>query len=124
MGNVRIEFDIDKAVARRAPLFAQAQAALDTQVLNDSNLFAPKAEGDLRKAGHVESPGNVVWDGPYARWQYYLNDYVTGRMDAAGIMGQTYIHYTTPGTMAKWFEHAKALYRDKWIDLVQRAMTK
>ena len=107
MGNVRIEFDIDKAVARRAPLFAQAQAALDTQVLKDSNQFVPYAEGDLMKSGRVDSPGMISWNMPYARYQYYL---------AEGA------HYTTPGTGAKWFERAKALYKPAWIDLMQRAM--
>ena len=112
MGNVRIEFDIDKAVARRAPLFAQAQAALDTQVLKDSNLFAPKSEiegsaGNLRKSGRVDEPGLISWNMPYARYQYYL---------AEGA------HYTTQGTGAKWFERAKALYKPAWIDLMQRAL--
>ena len=107
MGNVRIEFDIDKAVARRAPLFAQAQAALDTQVLKDSNIFAPKADNFLRGSGRVDSPGMLSWNMPYARYQYYL---------AEGA------HYTTPGTRAKWFEWAKALYKPAWIDLMQRAL--
>lgn len=109
MSNVRLEFDIDKAVTRRAPLFAQAQAALDTQVLKDSNQFAPFSEGDLIKSGRVDSPGMVSWNMPYARYQYYLADGA---------------HYTTNGTGAKWFERAKALYRDKWIWLVQKALTK
>ena len=107
MGNVRIEFDIDKAVARRVPLFAQAQAALDTQVLKDSNQFCPFAEGDLMKSGRVDNPGTISWNMPYARYQYYL---------AEGA------HYTTPGTGAKWFERAKALYKGAWIDLMQRAL--
>ena len=107
MSNVRLEFDIDKAVARRIPLFAQAQAALDTQIVKDSNQFCPKVEGTLRESGRVDSPGMISWNMPYARYQYYLNEGA---------------HYTTPGTRAKWFEHAKALYRDAWLDLVQRAL--
>ena len=109
MGNVRIEFDIDKAVARRAPLFAQAQAALDTQVLKDSNLFCPKAEGTLRESGRVDGPGMISWNEPYSRYQYYLSEGA---------------HYTLEGTGAKWFERAKALYKPAWIDLMQRALTK
>jgi len=104
VSNVRIEIDIDRAVARRTPLFAQAQAALDTQVLKDCDRFVPYAEGDLRKSGRVDRPGNVSWNMPYARYQYYL---------AEGA------HYTTPGTGAKWFERGKALYRKDWIDMVQ-----
>ena len=104
MSNVRLEFDIDASVARRAPLFAQAQAALDTQVLKDSNLFAPKAEGNLRTSGRVDSPGNISYNEPYSRYQYYLHEGA---------------HYTTPGTMAKWFEHAKALYKKAWLGITQ-----
>ena len=107
MSNVRLEFDIDKAVARRAPLFAQAQAALDEQVRKDSNLFCPFAEGDLVKSSKVDSPGMISWNMIYSRYQYYL---------AEGA------HYTTPGTGAKWFERAKALYKGAWIDLMQRAL--
>jgi len=124
MGNVRIEFDIDKAVTRRAPLFAQAQAALDTQIVKDSNLFAPMAEGTLRESGRVDSPGMISWNEPYSRYQYYLNDKVSANMDKKGIMGPAYIHYTTTGTMAKWFEHAKALYKSEWLNLIQKAITK
>jgi len=103
--NVRLEFDIDAAVARRAPLFRQAQAALDTQVLKDSNIFAPKADGYLRQSGRVDGPGKISYNTRYSRRQYYLNDGA---------------HYTTPGTMAKWFEHAKALYRKVWVGICQR----
>jgi len=111
MANVRIEIDINKAVARRIPLFAKAQFMLDTQIVKDSNLFCPKVEGTLRDSGRVDSPGIISWNMPYARYQYYLNDHVKGP-----------IHYTIPGTMAKWFEHAKALYRKEWLELVQRAL--
>jgi hypothetical protein len=101
---VRIEFDTNAAAARRAPLFAQAQAALDTQVLKDSNLFAPKADNFLRASGRVDGPGKISYNTVYARYQYYLNEGA---------------HYTTQGTMAKWFEHAKALYRAVWVGITQ-----
>lgn len=101
---VRLEFDVNAAVARRAPLFRQAQAALDTQILKDSNLFAPKVEGTLRSSGRVDGPGKISWNTIYSRYQYYLNEGA---------------HYTTPGTMAKWFKHAKALYRAVWVGICQ-----
>ena len=101
---VRVEIDAYKAVAKRMPLFAKAHAAMDTQILKDSNQFCPFAEGDLVKSGRVESDGLVTWNMPYARRQYYLADGA---------------HYTTPGTGAKWFERAKALYRDDWVKVAQ-----
>lgn len=104
MSSVRVEIDANKAVARRVPLFAKAQASLDTQVLKDSNLFAPKAEGTLRESGRVEAEGLITWNMPYARRQYYLADGA---------------HYTTPGTGAKWFERAKAQYKADWIKVAQ-----
>jgi hypothetical protein len=108
MSNVRVEIDIDKAVTRRIPLFAKAQFMLDTQIVKDSNQFAPKVEGLLRGSGRVDGPGMISWNIPYARYQYYLNEGA---------------NYTTPGTMAKWFEHAKALYRKDWLELVQRVLS-
>jgi hypothetical protein len=104
--NVYLVFDTNKAAAVREPLFAHAQAALDTQVLKDSNLFAPKADGFMRESGRVDGPGEVSWSTPYTRYQYYLH---------SGA------HYTTPGTRAKWFEWAKALYRKQWERIAQAA---
>ena len=107
MSNVRLEFDVGKAVAARAPLFAKAQAQLDAQILKDCEPFVPKAGNFLRSSGVISSGGGeIVYSMPYARYQYYLNEGA---------------HYTTPGTMAKWFEHGKALYRKEWLELVQRS---
>ena len=106
---VRLELNVANVIAKRQALFANAQAALDTQVLKDSNLFAPKADNFLRASGRVERPGVISWNMPYARRQYYLDDEVKGE-----------ITYTTPGTMAKWFEHAKARFKKDWVALMQR----
>jgi len=107
MSNVRLELDIEKAVSRRIPLFAKAQAQLDEQIRKDSDQFAPKDKNFLRGSSRVDGPGMISWNMPYARYQYYLNEGA---------------HYTTPGTMAKWFEHAKALYRKEWLEVAQRAL--
>jgi len=108
VSNVRLDFDVGKAEQRLLPHFERAQAMLDTQILKDCEPFVPMAEGDLRKSGIIASGGGeIVYSTPYARYQYYLN---------GGA------HYTTPGTMAKWFEHGKALYGKSWIDLVQKAL--
>jgi hypothetical protein len=111
VSDVRLEFNASAAIGRRELPFANAQAALDTQVLKDSNLFAPKADNFLRSSGRIERPGLITYNTPYARRQYYLNEEVRGE-----------VHYTTPGTMAKWFEHAKALFKKQWEQIAQKAL--
>jgi hypothetical protein len=116
---VYLVFDVNKAIAAREPLFAHAQAALDTQVLKDSNLFAPKASNYLRYSGRIDEPGHISWTMSYARYQYYLGTGMFARIKAA-FTGRG-VHYTTPGTRAKWFEWAKALYRKQWEQIAQAA---
>lgn len=106
---LKMELNPSSVVEKRAPLFVAAQAMLDYQVLKDSNMFAPKADGFLRASGRIERPGVLSWNTPYARRQYYLDEEVKGT-----------INYTTPMTMAKWFEYAKAKFNKQWTQIASK----
>ena len=55
--------------------FNSAQAWLDQQVLADCDPYVPFRTGMLRNLGILGTKpgsGEVIWLGPYARYQYYL----------------------------------------------------
>ena len=48
--------------------------AVAEQILSDSTQYIPKQAGDLRDSGRIEVHGAdvaVIWDTPYAAYQYY-----------------------------------------------------
>jgi hypothetical protein len=86
----------------------KAQMVLDAAVLSDSNYFVPLQTGKLQQSGITNTrigSGEVVWRTPYARAQYY---------------GENFDHtkQRNPNACAKWFEAAKARFNDKWVRLV------
>jgi hypothetical protein len=103
-----VTFDVAKALAIRKNKIKGAQAALDTQVLKDSNYFCPQAEGDLIKSSIAQSrigEGLLIWATPYAHAQYY------------GLPKKSLD--VNPNARMKWFEEAKVRHLEDW-----RALTK
>lgn len=108
MSNVRVEMDVNAAVARRAPLIKRAQAALDTQVIKDSNYYCPEQEGTLQSSALTASKigeGKVSYATPYARNQYY------------NLPNKS--HDKNPNARMKWFEEAKARHLEDWRRIAQ-----
>lgn len=110
---ITVQFDTGAAKRRIGKRLDRAQMALDIQVLKDDNLEIPQSnERTLQRSGRVvEGGGAVVWETPYAKRQYYLDEEVEN--PAA-------IKYTTPGTHYKWHEWAKAKKMKQWEALVNR----
>lgn len=111
MSSVTVEFDIKSAVDRRAPLLRKAQVQLDLQVIKDSNVFCPEAEGTLKSSALIASrigEGLVVWDTPYARKQYYQCPKKSKDKN--------------PNARMRWFEHAKARMVRTWRRIAQEAL--
>lgn len=103
---VTVDIDWAKLQRRFTGNVEQAQQALDSQILADTEPFVPFDQGDLARSGIRSEPGFIKWDTPYARKQYYdLPNKSRARHPAA----TTY-----------WFEAAKALHRRKWIALVKK----
>lgn len=86
----------------------QAQVLLKNEVASGSNAYVPLLTSALRQSVHasINTPDPfIVYDCPYARYQYYGM-----AMEGPPPMRQTDrpLHYTTPGTGAQWFETWKA----------------
>jgi len=107
-----VEMDVLKVAGRLSGRLSLAQAALDEQVLKDSNYFCPQAEGTLQSSGVLATKigtGEVIWDTPYAHRLYVHPEY-------------NFSKDKNPNARGKWFEEAKARHRDEWIVKAQGAI--
>lgn len=104
--------DLRGAQRKAAPISEAARAAVTMAAMRDTNQFVPyrPGSGALRGTAELESKpekGELVYgngDVVYARPQYY------------GCPNKTW-----PGTVMKWFEHAKPIYMSSWLDEGERA---
>ena len=106
--DINVNVDSEKIRRELEQKARKAQEVLDSAVLSDSNYFIPKDSHTLENSGidaTVIGSGVVVWDAPYAKTQYY---------------GENFDHskQRNPNACAKWFEAAKARYLKKWETLV------
>ena len=100
------EFNQNACLSRLNGLTEKAQYELDQAVLADSNYYCPQADGDLQKSALIASTGGeVTWNTPYARRQYY--ELPNKSKDK------------NPYAMMKWFEEAKAINKDRWLRIAQ-----
>ncbi|WP_026582126.1 minor capsid protein [Bacillus sp. J33] len=105
--NVRVNFDETDLQRRFDNARDQAQLALDTQVLKDSNFFIPKRERYLESSGVLHSrlgEGHIEWRTPYARRLYYNPQY-------------NFSKDVNPNAQGLWFEAAKAAYLRRWEEI-------
>ena len=104
----KANFKEAKVKAKFKAKLKRAQMKLDTQVVADSNYFAPNKTSTLQKSAIINpviGTGLVIWDTDYARRQYY---------------GEGFDHskQLNPNACAKWFEAAKARKLEQWRRLV------
>ena len=110
-----------------------AQKALNMQVVADCDEYIPMQQGALR--GSVNYPdgiygGEIVWNTPYAHYQYMGELYLTEDGRSFAFRGER--KYPTglplqqhhPGTADHWFDRAKQAHCEQWIDLVKREVGK
>lgn len=110
--DARLEMAGGGVVRRLEGRVTAAQKWLDNDVLAKSRPYVPYRGGALANSGPISTrigSGEVVYDTPYAKYQYYGGD---GRRMVR--------RYTTPGTEAKWFEKAKAANKDAWTKGVEK----
>lgn len=66
---------IPEILARRGfEPYGKVQKYIDTQVLRLSSPYVPHLSGTLEKSGSLNTDigsGEVIWNTPYARYQYY-----------------------------------------------------
>jgi hypothetical protein len=106
---VRVQFDVTRVLSRLQRPIARSQIALDMQVIKDSNFYCPEDRGDLQDSailGYNEGkPGEVSWNTPYARLQYYDHPNKS--------------HDKNPNARMKWFDEAKAAHLADWEKTAQ-----
>lgn len=111
-------FQLDSS--RFAGQYDRAQKWLDNQVLTDCTPLVPFRDGDLRKSGILGTEigsGEVCWDSPYARYQYYGKVMVGSPPKEVTDID---LQYHTEGTCAFWFEEAKSANKQAWINGVKK----
>ena len=110
MISYKLVLDQPRVISRFAPKFSRAQKFVDNEVLKDSDEYVPMRTGNLRNSGirgTVLGSGRVVYNAPYAAKCYYGNH----------IRFSKTLH---PKATAQWFEKAKAVNRQKWVDGAQK----
>lgn len=98
-------------VERKIKAFSTAgQAALDQQVLKDSNKYAPMDTGELIGSSLRLSQfgrGKLIWHTPYARRLYYNPQYNFSK-DKNPLAG------------GLWFRRAKARHLSQWKEQMEK----
>lgn len=138
-GSVHVTLDM-QAYAQR---HKKAQQWLGDRVLEDSKACMPHLTGDLQQRSHTEDNGKkVVFPGPYAGYLYrgkVMVDSVTGKgprkiptgpgeyilrfnQGAKLVPTQRSLSYSNPQAVPKWFEHAKRLHKQFWLEGVGKIM--
>lgn len=106
---IDLELDTNKVKKRIDNRLGKVQFELDSQVLKDSNFYAPDSEGFLIDSGIISSKlgtGVLIWNTPYATAQYYgLPNKSTDK---------------NPNASMKWFEVAKSKRKGAWEKLSNR----
>lgn len=117
-----VELNIDTSrIDRRLHI---AQVHFDNRVLRDSNAFAPEKAGKLVDSSRIHTVpgrGEVVWNTPYAHYQYEGRVMVGRRSRSAWAKKhepkdytENRLKYNKKEARAKWFEVAKKKYFKKW----------
>ena len=105
---ITLDMDVGKITAKLKKYIDILQPILDTQVLKDSNYYAPMDTGNLMSSGITGSKigsGQLLWTAPYAKKMYY------------GV-GYNFSKDSNPNAQAKWFEKAKATKIGNWRKII------
>ena len=125
IGNVNIKLDPSRFYNN----LRNAQKLLNMQVAADCDEYIPYLNGALRGSQYYPEGiygGSVAWNASYAHYQYMGELYLTKdgssyaeKYEKKYPSGEK-LEYHTPGTGANWFEEAKRVHGQQWIDLVKR----
>lgn len=64
----------------------RVQRFVANEVLRLCDPYVPLDEGQLKGSGHIENATDVVWNTPYAKYQYYGIVYEDPNINAAGFL--------------------------------------
>lgn len=109
MFSFSVDIDANRLLSRYEDRLERAQAFLDNEVLRQSRPYVPFRTGMLVNTAIVERPGKLVYVQPYARRQYYGQDF-----------NFTLTHHPKAGP--KWVDRAKAVHFPAWLEGVERIL--
>jgi hypothetical protein len=101
-----VSFDTLKCARRLEGVIERRQKILDPQVADDSNYYAPEAEGDLKESVILSSKmgsGVLVWGVSYGREQYYEKPNKSKDKN--------------PNARGHWFDFAKSVRLKEWLTI-------
>lgn len=110
--NFRLEMNVPAVVARFDPRFQKAQTYLDNEILKDCAPYVPMRTGFLMRSGQngtVLGSGDIQYNAPYARSCYYA-------------LSRNFSKALHPQASAQWFEKAKAVKKQNWVEGVNNVM--
>lgn len=127
---VRVEFGCGDIISRFERSNEAAVDILCQRVLADSNFYCPMAEGSLQASALTASHGNsgtVKWDVPYAAYLYYGALMLAPNGSAWAKLGEIkhlavpevkldFDKSSNPNAQAHWFEKAKDVHLDEWVE--------
>lgn len=130
-GDIDVHFSEGDIVNRFEQRKDRAQMVLKQMINKDCMDMIPLQEGVLRNSTEESLRSTepvLIWNTPYAHYQYIgllMVDSKTGSPYSPFGGHKVYkkpptpLKYAQPGAMSQWFEHAKGLNKDKWIEKVK-----
>ena len=116
MADAKLDLNTKQILDRFEQRFTAAQKFLDSEVLRCSAPYVPMRSvdgGTLMKSGTNATKlgsGQVVYNTPYARRMYYGVNY-------------NFSQVKHPQACAQWFEKAKAVHKENWVNGVNKIIT-
>lgn len=117
-GIVKLEWSSDFANKWQGRYVA-AQKFVDSEVLRLSDPYIPMQSGMLKTSGILGTTigsGEVIWNAPYARYQYY-GKVMVGKAPKS-ITDKNLTYHGAPKRGAFWFERMK---KDKGQQILDKA---
>nr|DAU00047.1 MAG TPA: Minor capsid protein [Caudoviricetes sp.] len=119
-GNARLVWNPEFQPNREVQ-FERVQEYVDSEVLRLSMPYIPRQSGMLQKSGQlgtVIGSGEVIYNAPYSRYQYY-GKVMVGRAPKR-LTDRDLTYQGAPKRAALWFERMKADKLDKILKGAQR----
>lgn len=129
IGNVDIKIDTSR-IDRN---LKEAQKALNLAVKKDCEPLVPHLNGGLRGSANFPEGvygGVLEYNTPYAHYQYEGELYLAANGSSwAKQYEKKYpagkpLKQHEPGTTSEWFERAKELHKEEWVDAVKKEIGK
>lgn len=122
--NATLKLDMAKLLSKEKQAQAEMQKLLKSEVARGCNKYVPYRNGALRKSVQASintAEPQLVYDCPYARYQYYGRA-MGGRPPRKPTGGG--LNYHTAGTGPQWLETWKASDGKATVERVKRAAGK